>query len=62
MSYRPRPICELKAPTVTEGLNDYQQEKTGVDVIISDTQEDIERAIIGALNERLFMVLPRIAS
>jgi len=52
MSYRPRPICELKAPTVTEGLNDYQQEKTGVDVIISDTQEDIERAIIGALNER----------
>ncbi len=52
MSYGPRPVCELRAPTVTEGLNDYQQEKIGADVIISETQEDIERAIIGALNER----------
>ena len=34
MSHGPRPVCELKAPTVIEGINDYQQEKNGADVII----------------------------
>ncbi len=40
MSHRSRPVCELRAPTVIEGINDYQEQKNG------------EEAIIRALNQR----------
>jgi hypothetical protein len=46
MSYGQRPVCELKAPTVVEGINDYQEQKSG------------EEAIIRALNQRFAHGLP----
>ncbi len=36
MSQQPRPAHELRAPTISEGLNDYQEQREGRAVILAE--------------------------